>query len=174
MPFGFARQFVLHTFLGVGCRNPRLLSKATFVNTTLASTLRTAALLFSVAALPAFAQNVIKIGEINSYKAQPAFLEPYKKGMQLAVDEINASGGLLGKKVELITRDDNGSPGDAVRAADAHDEVEASLRTQLNEARTALRLKEADYEELKGELEEAQSELQERDEEIARLRKEAA
>ena len=29
----------------------------------------------------AFSQGVIKIGEINSYKAQPAFLEPYKKGM---------------------------------------------------------------------------------------------
>ena len=32
------------------------------------------------ASLPALAQDVIKIGEINSYKAQPAFLEPYKKG----------------------------------------------------------------------------------------------
>ncbi len=64
------------------------------------------------------AQGVIKIGEINSYKAQPAFLEPYKKGMQLAVDEINAGGGLLGKKVELVIRDDNASPGDAVRAAE--------------------------------------------------------
>ncbi|MEY4363341.1 MAG: hypothetical protein RLZZ24_693 [Pseudomonadota bacterium] len=71
-----------------------------------------------VVALSAQAQNVIKIGEINSYKAQPAFLEPYKKGMQLAVDEINASGGLLGKKVELITRDDNANPGEAVRAAE--------------------------------------------------------
>ena len=30
--------------------------------------------------LPALAQETIKIGEINSYKAQPAFLEPYKKG----------------------------------------------------------------------------------------------
>jgi branched-chain amino acid transport system substrate-binding protein len=38
----------------------------------------------------AHAQGVIKIGEINSYKAQPAFLEPYKKGMELAVEEINA------------------------------------------------------------------------------------
>ena len=61
---------------------------------------------------------VIKIGEVNSYKAHPAFLEPYKKGMELAVDEINAVGGLNGKKVELITRDDNGNPGDAVRAAE--------------------------------------------------------
>jgi len=71
-----------------------------------------------MASVVAQAQSVIKIGEINSYKAQPAFLEPYKKGMQLAVDEINASGGLLGKKVELVIRDDNANPGDAVRAAE--------------------------------------------------------
>ncbi|MDR7380211.1 branched-chain amino acid transport system substrate-binding protein [Rhodoferax ferrireducens] len=64
------------------------------------------------------AQGVIKIGEINSYKAQPAFLEPYKKGMELAVEEINASGGVNGKKIELITRDDNANPGDAVRVAE--------------------------------------------------------
>ncbi len=64
------------------------------------------------------AQGVIKIGEVNSYKVQPAFLEPYKKGMELAVEEINAAGGINGKKLQLITRDDNGSPGDAVRAAE--------------------------------------------------------
>ncbi len=64
------------------------------------------------------AQSVLKIGEVNSYKAQPAFLEPYRKGMQLAVDEANAAGGVLGRKIELITRDDNATPGDAVRAAE--------------------------------------------------------
>jgi branched-chain amino acid transport system substrate-binding protein len=67
---------------------------------------------------PAQAQGVIKIGELNSYKAQPAFLEPYKKGMELAVEEINAAGGVNGKKLELITRDDNANPGDAVRVAE--------------------------------------------------------
>ncbi len=67
---------------------------------------------------PAHAQGVIKIGEVNSYKAQPAFLEPYKKGMELAVDEVNAAGGVNGKKIELITRDDNANPGDAVRVAE--------------------------------------------------------
>ena len=67
---------------------------------------------------PALAQGVIKIGEVNSYKAQPAFLEPYKKGMELAVEEINAAGGVNGKKVELVTRDDNANPGDAVRVAE--------------------------------------------------------
>ena len=68
--------------------------------------------------IPAHAQSVIKIGEINSYKAQPAFLEPYKKGMELAVDEVNAAGGVNGKKFELIMRDDNGNPGDTVRLAE--------------------------------------------------------
>ncbi|NBY05935.1 MAG: ABC transporter substrate-binding protein, partial [Betaproteobacteria bacterium] len=70
------------------------------------------------AAWPVLAQTTLKIGEINSYKAQPAFLEPYKKGMELAIEEINAAGGLLGKKVELVTRDDNANPGDAVRVAE--------------------------------------------------------
>jgi branched-chain amino acid transport system substrate-binding protein len=65
-----------------------------------------------------FAQSTIKIGEINSYKAQPAFLEPYKKGWELAQDEINKAGGVSGKKLETIFRDDNATPGDAVRAAE--------------------------------------------------------
>jgi len=60
----------------------------------------------------------IRIGELNSYKVFPAFLEPYKKGMELALEEINASGGVLGRKLELITRDDGGNPGDAVRVAE--------------------------------------------------------
>jgi branched-chain amino acid transport system substrate-binding protein len=68
--------------------------------------------------VPAHAQGVLKIGEINSYKAQPAFLEPYKKGMELAVEEINAKGGVNGRKIELIMRDDNGNPGDTVRMAE--------------------------------------------------------
>ncbi|ODS97814.1 MAG: ABC transporter substrate-binding protein [Lautropia sp. SCN 69-89] len=68
--------------------------------------------------VPAHAQGVVKIGEVNSYKAQPLFLEPYKKGMELAVEEINKAGGVNGRKVELVSRDDNGNPGDAVRAAE--------------------------------------------------------
>lgn len=77
-----------------------------------------AAALLATSAVHAQQGPTLKIGEINSYKAQPAFLDPYKKGMELAVEEINAAGGVNGKKVELITRDDNASPGDAVRAAE--------------------------------------------------------
>jgi len=60
----------------------------------------------------------IKIGELNSYKVFPAFLEPYKKGFELALEEINAKGGVLGRKLEVVSRDDGGTPGDAVRVAE--------------------------------------------------------
>src|SRR5713101_6699323 len=67
----------------------------------------------------------IKLGELNSYKTFPAFLEPYKKGMELAVEEINAGGGVLGRSLELVTRDDNGNAGDAVRVGRALGEGES-------------------------------------------------
>src|SRR5882672_11615780 len=69
-------------------------------------------------ASPSSAQQTIKIGELNSYKTQSAFLDPYKKGWELAIEEINAKGGVLGKKLELISRDDGTNPGEAVRVAE--------------------------------------------------------
>ena len=83
--------------------------------------LRCAAFAAALAMLPAaHAKNAappIRIGEINSYKAIPAFLAPYKKGWQLALEQINAQGGVLGRPLQVIWRDDNGNPGDSVRAA---------------------------------------------------------
>src|SRR5271156_6156378 len=74
---------------------------------------------FSMSAMgPSAAQQTIKIGELNSYKSQPAFLDPYKKGWEMAVEEINAAGGVLGKKLEVVSRDDGANPGDAVRVAE--------------------------------------------------------
>lgn len=60
----------------------------------------------------------IKIGELNSYKVFPSFLEPYRKGWQLALEEINAAGGVDGRQLEVVSRDDGGTPGTAVRAAE--------------------------------------------------------
>lgn len=69
-------------------------------------------------ALGAMAQGTpIKIGEINSYSSIPQFTTPYRQGWQLAVEEVNASGGLLGRKVEVIARDDAGKPEEALRHA---------------------------------------------------------
>lgn len=66
----------------------------------------------------AWAQGTIKIGELNSYKAVPAFLEPYRRGWELAVEEVNKAGGIGGRQLEVVSRDDNGTPGDAVRTAE--------------------------------------------------------
>src|SRR5512139_2065135 len=79
----------------------------------------TAALALAAAfSAPASAQGVIKIGELNSYKNFPAFLEPYKKGWELALEQVNAAGGVNGRKIEVVSRDDNGTPADAVRVAE--------------------------------------------------------
>src|SRR5665811_1287394 len=74
--------------------------------------------LFSLLAIGACAQSgPIKIGEINSYSSMPQFTSPYRQGWQLAVEQINAAGGLLGRKVEVIARDDGGKPEEALRHA---------------------------------------------------------
>jgi branched-chain amino acid transport system substrate-binding protein len=94
-----------------------------------------AALLSATSAIQVVAQQTIKIGEINSYKAQPAFLDPYRKGMQLAVDEVNRTGGVNGKQLELIIRDDNANPGDAVRVAEellSREKVDVLIGTFLS------------------------------------------
>jgi branched-chain amino acid transport system substrate-binding protein len=59
----------------------------------------------------------IRIGEINSYTAIPAFTVPYRNGLQLGIAHVNASGGVIGRKLELISRDDAGRPADAIRLA---------------------------------------------------------
>ncbi len=66
----------------------------------------------------AFAADTIKIGDINSYKRAAAFSVPYKQGLDLALAQINAAGGVLGKKLEVISRDDDAQPGEAVKIAD--------------------------------------------------------
>jgi branched-chain amino acid transport system substrate-binding protein len=87
--------------------------------------MRRSAVLFSLAVVTlvaggddvALAQATIKIGDINTYKIMAANMVPYRKGTDLAVEEINAAGGVLGRKLEIIQRDDNANPADAVRVA---------------------------------------------------------
>ena len=47
----------------------------------------------------------------------PAFTLPYRNGWQLAVEQINAAGGVLGRPFEVVSRDDAGRPQDAIRLA---------------------------------------------------------
>lgn len=76
-----------------------------------------AALLAAPSLVRAEGTPAIRIGEISSYTAVPAFTLPYRNGWQLAVEQINAAGGVLGRRLEVISRDDAGRPQDAVRHA---------------------------------------------------------
>jgi branched-chain amino acid transport system substrate-binding protein len=76
------------------------------------------AMLAAVGAAPAqAAEKPILIGEISSYSALPVGTEAYRKGWQFAVDEINKAGGVLGRPLEVLSRDDGGKPETALTAA---------------------------------------------------------
>src|SRR5437867_523872 len=77
-------------------------------------------LLATLLALPlvAEAQKPIKVGMPMPLSGPPAlFGEPASKGAQMFVDEINAKGGVLGRKLELLTRDSKADANEAVRVA---------------------------------------------------------
>lgn len=79
--------------------------------------LGSAAVIGAPSVLRAQTTGAIRIGEINSYTAQPAFLAPYRNGWNLALEQVNAAGGVGGRMLETIFRDDAGRPEDAVRHA---------------------------------------------------------
>lgn len=88
------------------------LSRRTFVSAALA--------VIGFACLPvAMAAEPIKIGLITALSGQSALAgEAISRGMQVAIDEINAKGGLLGgRKLELVRRDDEANPAKGVVAA---------------------------------------------------------
>ena len=101
--------------------------------------------IFTLTALSAQAQTgPIKIGEINSYSSMPQFTTPYRQGWQMAVDEVNAAGGLLGRQVEVLARDDGGRPEEALRHAlelSSHEKVDVLAGGFLSNVGLAL----ADY-----------------------------
>ena len=68
--------------------------------------------------VPALAQDTLKLGLVAAMSGQSAKSgEAIVRGLSLAIDEINAKGGLLGKKVELLVRDDESNPAKGVVAA---------------------------------------------------------
>ncbi len=85
-----------------------MLSRRTLLGTTV---------MLAAPAITRAQQTPIRIGEINSYSAIPSFTVPYRNGWQLAVEQINAAGGVLGRKLEVISRDDAGKPQDTIRLA---------------------------------------------------------
>src|SRR5215470_6794091 len=81
--------------------------------------LTVAATIVSLAfARPVLAEDALKVGVVAAMSGQSAKSgEAIVRGLSLAIDEINAKGGLLGKKVELLVRDDESNPAKGVIAA---------------------------------------------------------
>ena len=72
--------------------------------------------------VPAHAQSTnpatLKIGVIGPFTGGSAdFGTPMRNGIQQAVDEINAVGGYLGRKLELVIKDDQGNPDVGLKAS---------------------------------------------------------
>ncbi|WP_370540240.1 ABC transporter substrate-binding protein [Advenella sp. FME57] len=85
-----------------------------------------AALCASAFSVPAIAQ--VKVGVINSLSGNfAAFGERYKTGMQVALDEINANGGINGEKLELIAQDDRSDAQSALAAVESLNKQEVPL-----------------------------------------------
>jgi branched-chain amino acid transport system substrate-binding protein len=85
---------------------------------TVLAVLTVASLLMVVAPSAIFADDAIKIGDIQTYSKLASFTHPYRNGWQLALEEINNAGGVMGQKLEVISRDDAGEPGTAVKIAE--------------------------------------------------------
>ena len=67
---------------------------------------------------PAAAQVTVKVGLVAAMSGQSAKSgEAIVRGLSVAIDEINANGGVLGKKLELVVRDDESNPAKGVIAA---------------------------------------------------------
>ena len=80
--------------------------------------IRLLAILLAFAAAPALAQQTIKIGLVTALSGQSARAgEAITRGLAVAIDEINAKGGILGRKLELVRRDDEATPAKGVIAA---------------------------------------------------------
>jgi branched-chain amino acid transport system substrate-binding protein len=82
------------------------------------SFLAAAAAAAMASALPALADETIKIGLVTALSGQSARAgEAITRGLTIAIDELNASGGVLGRKFELVRRDDEATPAKGVTAA---------------------------------------------------------
>src|SRR3546814_10555758 len=104
--------------------------------------LSTLAIVAALAAAPAGAQETIKIGGIAPLSPPGGVQtgESLRDGMKIAVAEINAAGGLLGKKVELIVEDTSGVPEKGVTAFERLASKEERSEEHTSELQSLMRI----------------------------------
>ena len=88
-----------------------------------------------LAGVPALAQEAFKVGAINPYSGPTALYgDEVTRGYELAADAINAKGGILGKKVEIV-RGNATSPQEGIAAVEqlaGRDNVDVFIGTYLS------------------------------------------
>ncbi|MEQ8250558.1 MAG: ABC transporter substrate-binding protein [Oceanibaculum nanhaiense] len=94
-----------------------MMTRRNFAGLALAAGMTAALMAGGAANGSAVAADKIILGDMNSYTGFASFTIPYKQGWELALEEINASGGILGKQVTVVSRDDGAKPADAVTVA---------------------------------------------------------
>src|SRR5579863_6429034 len=95
--------------------------------------------IFATAAAHAQSADPIKIGVIAEVQSIAGAATP--GGAQIAADEINAKGGVLGRKIEIVTYDNKSSSADSIRAfqrAVSEDKVSAVIASYISEVVLAL------------------------------------
>jgi branched-chain amino acid transport system substrate-binding protein len=93
----------------------------------------------ATASVPALAADPIKIGVIAEAQAIAGASIP--QAAQMAADEINAKGGVEGRKIEIVSYDNHSSSADSVRAfqrAVNEDKVNAVIASYISEVVLAL------------------------------------
>ncbi|MSQ18374.1 MAG: ABC transporter substrate-binding protein [Betaproteobacteria bacterium] len=97
--------------------------------------------LAAAVALPAVAQNPIRIGFSSSFTGPAALASQWEKwGVDLAVEELNAGGGLLGRKIEVIAVDNRCNPTEGANSARklVQDKVSAIIGAHCSSATLAM------------------------------------
>jgi branched-chain amino acid transport system substrate-binding protein len=93
--------------------------RRTAMSVTSRRTVLAAALCAGLLPMAGYAADPIKIGLVTALSGQSALAgESITRGLTVAIDEINAKGGLLGgRKLELVRRDDEANPAKGVVSA---------------------------------------------------------
>src|SRR5512137_1462628 len=64
-----------------------------------------------LSAMVSYGANVIKVGIVDTYSGPPTtFTYDVLDGFKMVVNKVNAKGGVLGKKIEFVTRDEKFKP----------------------------------------------------------------
>jgi branched-chain amino acid transport system substrate-binding protein len=80
--------------------------------------LTAAAFIITACFTPVLAKDTIKVGAILSVTGPASFLgAPEAKTLEMLAEDVNAKGGIKGKKIELIIKDSGGSPEKAISFA---------------------------------------------------------